>query len=159
MHHHANDRDCLQELNPNDSHNGQIPMITTATLVLLSILRVTFLALYLPIDYIKILESKTQLKEEEIVRIVLSSFNMPTRGVSMFLQALQVFISELFQGSLVVNILINLDKMPIISFIWQFIINYPYKLKRDCKIKFTSNSLCMVMSSLLSSLISLIIIK
>ena len=42
-----------------------------------------FLILYLSID--STLESIAQLREEKIVRIVLSNLDMPTLGVSLFL--------------------------------------------------------------------------
>ena len=71
--------------NPNDDHEGHISIVTTATLALLPISRVTSSALHVPIDSIKSLESTAQLGEEKIVRIVLSNFDMPTLGVSLFL--------------------------------------------------------------------------
>ena len=58
-------------------------MAIVATLALLSILRVTSSVLYFLINIT--LESKTQLREEKIVRIVLSNFDIPTLGVSLFL--------------------------------------------------------------------------
>ena len=48
-------------------------------------LKVTSSALYLFIDFIKSLESIAQLGEKKIKRIVMSNFDIPTLGVSLFL--------------------------------------------------------------------------